>query len=76
MLRRQFDPHRSYRVVLYLRMSNDRQNPRSPEQQAQEIERRFRALGYDWNIVNTYRDDGISGRLASYRTRSTRARGR
>jgi len=62
MLRREFDPQRAYRVVLYLRMSSDRQNPRSPDQQAQEIERRFRALGYDWNIVKTYRDEGISGR--------------
>src|SRR6185503_5169486 len=62
MLRREFNPQRAYRVVLYLRMSSDRQNPRSPDQQAQEIERRIKALGYEWNIVKTYRDEAISGR--------------
>lgn len=63
MLKRFFDPSQSYRVVLYVRMSSDRQNPRSPEQQIQEIQRRLHSLGYNWIVVKVYRDDGISGRL-------------
>ena len=62
MLKRVFDPKRQYRVVLYVRMSSDNQNRRSPEQQIQEINRRLQALGYRWSIVATYRDDAISGK--------------
>jgi site-specific DNA recombinase len=63
MLKREFDPKRQYYVVIYVRMSSDRQNPRSPEQQMDEIKRRLKALGYNWTVVNIYRDDGITGRL-------------
>jgi DNA invertase Pin-like site-specific DNA recombinase len=62
MLKRFFDPKLAYRVVLYLRMSSDQQNKRSPEQQQREIETRLRALGYEWVIVKIYRDDAKSGR--------------
>lgn len=62
MLKRHFDPKRSYRAVLYVRMSSDRQNPRSPDQQVDEIKRRLKAAGYRWPIVKIYRDDGVSGR--------------
>src|ERR1700742_3894583 len=62
MLNRVFDPHRPYRVVLYVRMSSDKQNPRSPEQQIQEIKRRLQALGYRWVIVTIYRDNAKSGK--------------
>jgi DNA invertase Pin-like site-specific DNA recombinase len=63
MLKRFFDPWLTYRVVVYLRMSSDKQNPRSPDQQLAEIRRRLKALGYNWRIVKIYRDDAISGRL-------------
>lgn len=63
MLKREFDPHKPYRVVLYTRMSSDRQNPRSPDQQVEEIQRRLKAMGYNWTVVKVYRDDGISGRF-------------
>jgi DNA invertase Pin-like site-specific DNA recombinase len=62
MLKRVFDPRKFYRVVLYVRMSGDRQNPRSPDQQIQEIQRRLKALGYHWIVVKVYRDDAISGK--------------
>jgi site-specific DNA recombinase len=62
MLKRQFDPKMPHRSVMYLRMSGDTQNPRSPDQQIQEIERRLKALGYTWSKVKLYRDDAISGR--------------
>lgn len=68
MLKRIFDPCRFYRVVIYVRMSSDKQNPRSPDQQVQEIERRLKALGYQWVIVKVYRDDAISGRYIRKRT--------
>lgn len=62
MLKRNFNPSLVYQVVVYLRMSTDHQNPRSPEQQLEEIRRRLAALGFKWKIIKIYRDDGISGR--------------
>jgi DNA invertase Pin-like site-specific DNA recombinase len=64
MLKRKiFDPNIAYRVALYLRMSSDLQNKRSPEQQQQEIERRLKALGYQWVVVEVFRDNAKTGRL-------------
>jgi len=63
MLRITFDPRKQLRVVIYVRMSSDKQNPRSPDQQIAEIKKRLKALGYPWVIVNTYRDDAKSGRF-------------
>ena len=68
MLKREFDYKKLYRVVIYCRMSDDRQNPRSPDQQIEEIKRRLKSLGYNWTIVKIYRDDGITGRLLRKRT--------
>lgn len=62
MLKRKFDPRTAHRAVLYLRMSSDAQNPRSPDQQEYEIRQRLQALGYRFVIVKVYRDDGKSGR--------------
>ncbi len=62
MIKFDFDPHKPYAAVKYLRMSSDKQNPRSPDQQSDEIDRRMRACGYHWSIVREYRDSGISGR--------------
>lgn len=63
MLKRNFDPKRSYRTVLYIRMSSKLQNERSPEQQIDEIKRRLKSCGFPWKIVKIYRDDAVSGRL-------------
>ena len=68
MLKRFFNPMLPYRVIVYLRMSSDQQNKRSPEQQLAEIKRLVKALGYKWSIAKVYRDDAKSGRFL--RTRS------
>jgi DNA invertase Pin-like site-specific DNA recombinase len=62
MLKRRFDPMKPLLVVLYLRMSSDEQNPRSPQQQHDTIEATLRRLGYPWTIVKVYADEAISGR--------------
>lgn len=64
MLKRKiFDPEKPYNAALYLRMSSDLQNKRSPDQQRAEIERQLKARQYKWSIVEVYRDDAKSGRL-------------
>ncbi len=62
MLKRRFDPAKPLRVTLYLRMSSDDQNPRSPHQQRDTIETTLKRLGYPWVITKAYVDEGISGR--------------
>ena len=63
MLKRTFDLNRPYNVVLYVRMSDKKQNERSPDQQITEIKRTIKWLKLDWNIKVTYRDDGVKGAL-------------
>lgn len=63
MIEIRFDPWKPHLVVLYVRMSDPKQNPRSPEQQIAEIKAVLARLGYPWVIIKVYRDDGISGRL-------------
>ena len=67
MININFDPRQPYKAVIYARMSDPRQNARSPDQQIAEINRRIEALGYPWTIVRIYRDDGVSGRLVQKR---------
>jgi DNA invertase Pin-like site-specific DNA recombinase len=55
-------------VVLYLRMSSDEQNPRSPQQQRDTIEATIRRLGLPWVVVKVYVDEAISGRYLRRRT--------
>ena len=63
MLKRKFDPHKPYKAVVYLRMSDDKQNPRSPDQQDAEIRRCLAILKYPWQILKAYRDDALKGAL-------------
>ncbi len=63
MLKRTFDLFKRYRVILYLRMSDPGQNPRSPEQQEAMIRDLIHSMKLPWTVVKIYRDDGISGRL-------------
>ena len=63
MLKRNFDPKLPYTTVRYLRMSDSKQNPRSPDQQEAEIERVQRNLGYPWQCLRVYRDDAKKGAL-------------
>jgi DNA invertase Pin-like site-specific DNA recombinase len=62
MLRRRFNPMQMLQVVLYLRMSSEGQNPRSPQQQRDTIEATVKRLGYPWVIIAIYTDEAVSGR--------------
>lgn len=62
MITRTFNPKQRYLAIIYARMSDPKQNPRSPEQQIAEIQRCMKNLGFNWVIVKIYRDDGISGK--------------
>lgn len=68
MLKHHFQPERSHAYVIYARMSSDRQNERSPEQQVDTIETVIRRLGYPWTAVETFIDRGISGQYLRKRT--------
>lgn len=68
MLIRKYDPTQPYRYLRYGRMSDPKQNPRSPDQQFDTVETTRTRLGYPWVHVKTYRDDGISGRYMRKRT--------
>lgn len=62
MLKRTFNFHLPHRCVVYLRMSSEGQNKRSPDQQLAEIKERLKRLGYPWEIVKVYRDNALTGR--------------
>jgi DNA invertase Pin-like site-specific DNA recombinase len=63
MLERKYDPTLPYRYARYGRMSDPRQNKRSPDQQFATLDETIARGGHPWRCVATYRDDGISGRL-------------
>jgi len=67
MLKNQFDPKKPYRFVRYGRMSDPGQNPRSPEQQFDTIDRTLQQLRLPWVHLTDYRDDAISGRYTRKR---------
>jgi len=67
MLTRKYDPAQPYRYLRYGRMSSEKQNPRSPDQQFDTIDTLRARLGHPWVHVKTYRDDGISGRFLKKR---------
>jgi site-specific DNA recombinase len=67
MLDRKYDPSLPYRFAEYGRMSDPRQNKRSPDQQFATIAETIARCGYPWVRVATYRDDGISGRYVRKR---------
>lgn len=67
MLRHAFDPHKPYAFVRYGRMSSDKQNPRSPDQQFDNIDQIRRRLGAPWVHVGDYRDNACSGRYMKKR---------
>jgi DNA invertase Pin-like site-specific DNA recombinase len=62
MLERKYEPTLPYRFVLYGRMSDPKQNKRSPDQQFATVEETRARCGHPWVHVATYRDDAISGR--------------
>jgi DNA invertase Pin-like site-specific DNA recombinase len=62
MLDRTYDPTQPYRYARYGRMSDPKQNKRSPDQQFNTIDETIARRNYPWRCVATYRDDGKSGR--------------
>lgn len=63
MRERPYDPARPYRYAVYGRMSGKTQNRRSPDQQFITIADAIARLGLLWQLVASYRDDGISGQF-------------
>ena len=67
MLHNAFDPTKPYNFIQYGRMSSDKQNPRSPDQQFDSIRQVIRRQGYPWVHQRDYRDDARSGRYMKKR---------
>ncbi len=67
MFKTTFDPSRPLTYVVYARMSSDQQNPRSPDQQFDNIAALIRRQGRPWRKIGSYRDDGVSGRYTRAR---------
>ncbi|MFL5330265.1 MAG: recombinase family protein [Gemmataceae bacterium] len=63
MIETKFDPSLPLRYALYARMSSERQNERSPEQQIDTCTGEIKRHAYSWRHVWTYIDRAISGRL-------------
>ena len=61
MLKNFFDPSLPLLYARYGRMSSDKQNPRSPDQQFDTIEATRKRCGYPWLHVCDYRDDAKTG---------------
>lgn len=62
MISSTFDRSCNYKAVVYARMSSDRQNERSPEQQIDQIHSSLSRNGLTWQLGRSYVDRGISGR--------------
>ncbi len=64
MIKRSFDPSKPHGYYCYGRMSDEQQNPRSPDQQFDMIDTTLSRCGYHhWVHQWDYRDDGRSGRF-------------
>jgi DNA invertase Pin-like site-specific DNA recombinase len=72
MLRRQFNFEQPIDVVMYLRMSSDKQNPNSPAQQRERIEAIIKNRNLPWRVVGIYQDNALSGIYARKRPDFTR----
>jgi DNA invertase Pin-like site-specific DNA recombinase len=63
MITSTFNPELPHAYLRYGRMSGEEQNPRSPDQQFDDIDRTKRKEGRDnWLHLTDFRDDAISGR--------------
>ena len=61
MIQSKYDPHEAAVVVEYGRISSDRQNPRSPDQQFANIDSVVAQKEYPWEVIKRFRDDGVTG---------------
>ena len=62
MLKRKFKAENPKKTALYLRMSSDKQNPKSPKQQKDRIETIIKNRNLPWRIIAVYQDDAKSGK--------------
>jgi DNA invertase Pin-like site-specific DNA recombinase len=62
VIHREFKLQSPYRVAIYARMSDKRQNQRSPQQQRDHIIEIMRRYNCPWTTVKVYQDAGIKGR--------------
>jgi DNA invertase Pin-like site-specific DNA recombinase len=67
MISIEYELHNFYKFVAYLRMSDTKQNPRSPDQQYATIHEVMQRCGCPWKELKVYRDDGKKGRYISRR---------
>ncbi len=67
MIETKYEQGNPYQVVCYGRMSTDKQNVRSPDQQFASIKEKIALARLPWIIIKDYRDDGLSGRLVKTR---------
>jgi site-specific DNA recombinase len=67
MINEVFDPHQCHPYAGYGRMSNDSQNPHSPERQYGSLDEVLKRLKLPWVLIKNYRDDALSGRLVGKR---------
>lgn len=72
MLKQTLRLDKPYSVVIYARMSDKSQNPRSPDQQIDLIRKLINQMKLPWTVVTIYRDDGVSGRYTRKRKSFTR----
>lgn len=63
VIKRIFDSNRPYPFVDYLRMSQEDQNKRSPDQQLATIDQRLLVRRLPWKRLKSYRDEGKTARL-------------
>ena len=62
MIQIRYDMKNHYQIALYLRMSGEMQNPRSPQQQNDTIHEVMKRHSCPWNVVRIYQDLAIKGR--------------
>lgn len=67
MIKTNFLRQAAKRALVYLRMSTESQNPRSPDQQFDNITTIIKREQLPWTIVGEYRDEAVSGRLMGKR---------
>src|SRR3954453_4451343 len=61
MLKQRIDFSRPLQCFRYGRMSGEDQNPRSPDQQFDEVQRLVRQQGRPWVMLRDFRDDAVKG---------------
>jgi len=74
MIKPEFKLGARNRYAIYARMSDEKQNTRSPDQQVEMIRHQLRLSGFHWEEVAIYTDRHVSGRLTERRPEYHRLR--